>query len=104
EVLLKQNGHVAVDAELKALNGLLEAEERRVRRLTRWTIAVWALWLLAGLFNVGYLMLAYEPNYPAPATLPAAPSAPSSWIDGVVAVIIAIVAFASLGGIVILPV
>jgi hypothetical protein len=45
EALLEQNGSTSVETELNVLNGLVEAEDRRARRLKFWTIAVWVIWL-----------------------------------------------------------
>lgn len=42
DALLKQNG--AMQAELKVLEDLVAGEHRRARRLTYWTIGVWAVW------------------------------------------------------------
>ncbi len=42
--LLKLHGKSAVDEEVSKLHIIMDAEHREVRRLTRWTIGVWAVW------------------------------------------------------------
>lgn len=54
EELLKQNGHVSVSSEVSRLHEIIDAERRRVRRLTRWTIGVWLTWFL--LISVGLVV------------------------------------------------
>ena len=72
ESLLRQNASASVEAELKMLHGLMDAENRRARRLTTWTIIVWSVWFgLVVLLFVLYPLLAYNP---APAQQPAVPA------------------------------
>ena len=47
ESLLKQNGSASVEAELKTLDALVQAQDRRARRLTFWTVFVWVMWVLS---------------------------------------------------------
>jgi hypothetical protein len=49
DALLKQDGGRSVDAELGVLNHLVNAEERRGRRLVFWTLAAGALWVVMAL-------------------------------------------------------
>ncbi|HEV3163098.1 MAG TPA: hypothetical protein VGZ22_03575 [Isosphaeraceae bacterium] len=71
DALLDHNGGSSVDAELAALNALLQSEERRRRRLRFWTITVWAVWLgMVIALVVGYPMAAV--TAPAPQKPPAA--------------------------------
>jgi len=58
--LLKQNGKSAVDEEVSRLHGIIAAEQRRVRRLAIWTIAVWALWVLMISLSLVMPMVAYH--------------------------------------------
>jgi hypothetical protein len=46
EALLTQGEASPVDSELKTWNALIQADERRSRRLTRATIAVWIAWIV----------------------------------------------------------
>ena len=58
--LLKQNGKSAVDEQVSRLHGIIAAEQRRVRRLARWTIAVWAVWILMISLSLVVPMVAYQ--------------------------------------------
>lgn len=63
DALLKQNGGAhpgPLDAELSALQRLVDAEKRRMRRLTIWTIIVWCAWVLMIMAGLGAPMLAYQ--------------------------------------------
>ena len=79
EGLLQQNGKAAVDAELGRLNQIVALEQRRVRRLRRWTIVAW-LWVLLA-FVLQVLMVNLSRAKPGsydttqPASAPAAPLA-----------------------------
>lgn len=58
--LLKQNGKTAVDQEVSHLHAILDAERRRVRRLTWLAIGVWVIWFLMIGLSLGMPMLAYR--------------------------------------------
>jgi len=76
DALLKQNGagHAGpLEAELTALQRLVDAEQRRMRRLTIWVIIVWGVWLLMIIAGLGAPMLAYQSarsDRPVPPTTP----------------------------------
>ena len=83
EALLKQNGGASIEAELNVLNGLVQREQRRARRLTFWTAGVWALWvLLLALMIGGYAMAMAtrtgQSGRIPPASQPATQPAPTS--------------------------
>jgi hypothetical protein len=46
EALLMRGEASPVDSELKTLNALIQADERRSRRLTRATLAAWIAWFV----------------------------------------------------------
>lgn len=75
--LLRQNGKSAVDEEVSRLHGIIAGEQRRVRRLAFWTIAVWAVWILMISLSLVMPMVFYSlarANPPAHATtMPVAP-------------------------------
>jgi hypothetical protein len=64
--LLKQHksGHAGaaspLETELAALHRLIDGERRRARRLTIWTVIVWAVWLLLIAAAFGVPVLAYH--------------------------------------------
>jgi hypothetical protein len=60
--LLQQNGAVPVEAELNVLRKLVENEQRRARRLVRWTIGVWAVWIVMLALMFAFYILSYSPN------------------------------------------
>jgi len=62
--LLKQNGHTALDQEVSNLRRLVEAEQRRARRLTIWTISVWILWILMLALGLGLPYVQARSNGP----------------------------------------
>ena len=70
DALLKQNGAFSMQAELSALNNLLEEDRRRARRLTMWTAAVWGVWLLLLMVSLGQPMImraiSQQTSSPAP--------------------------------------
>jgi hypothetical protein len=70
--LLKQNGKSPVDQEVSRLHAIIAAEERRVRRLTFWTIGVWAVWILMVSLSVGIPMVLYRTAQHTPTSQPAA--------------------------------
>ena len=82
ESLLRQNATASVEAELKMLHGLMDAENRRARRLTTWTWVVWCVW-----FGVVVLMFVVYPllgrKKPAAAQQPAVPAAQAAPRDEV---------------------
>jgi hypothetical protein len=51
--LLKQNGTAAVGDEMDRLRRIVESQRRRARRLTAWTIGVWAAWFALVTLGVG---------------------------------------------------
>ena len=57
DALLKQNRETPVDVQLKALDDMLIADRRHVRRLTIWTIAVWASWVAMMAISLGLPMI-----------------------------------------------
>jgi hypothetical protein len=67
DALLQQNGGTSFESELKMLNGLVEAESRRVRRLTFWAIGVWVLWFFVIATLCGGSLLAFDPVPEIPA-------------------------------------
>jgi hypothetical protein len=89
ESLLRQNAASSVEAELQALHGLMDSEERRARRLTMWTLAVWASWfaLVAAMF-VLFLLLPLFVQPPA-VQPPAAPVAQAANDQGIVSTAVA---------------
>ena len=58
--LLKQDGETPVDAQLKVLDNIVNADRRYVRRLTIWTIAVWATWVAMIALGLGLPMVLGE--------------------------------------------
>ena len=60
EALLKLNGGASVEAELNTLNDLVKSEQRRARRLTGWTIAVWAVWFAMLTVSIGVPIVSYR--------------------------------------------
>jgi hypothetical protein len=58
--LLKQNGKTAVDREVSHLHAIIDAERRRVRRLTWLTIGVWVIWFLMISLALVMPMIAYQ--------------------------------------------
>ena len=100
DVLIKQNGTAGVDGGLDMLDRLLDQEERRVRRLKRWTIAVWVAWVACILLNLVLWMAAHRSG-PPPATAPVVPSTSSS---GALALIMMLIILISMAGIFGLPI
>lgn len=104
EALLRQNGGPSLEAELNMLNTLMEAEARRARRLKRWAIAVWVVWLaVVVLLFGGYALLRVRaPQAPAPVQgeAPAGQAAPneSHSLISAVSVTVVILLFACLAG------
>ena len=103
--LLKQNGKAAVDEEVGRLRAIIAAEQRRVRRLTFWTVGVWAVWFLMISLSLGVPLLAKHSLNAAPpqgATQPAVPARVAdhspSGLPGVIALIFAMVCFAAFLG------
>ncbi len=94
EALLKQAGTSSVDSELRTLTAIMEADDRRSRRLTRWTIAVWIVWpvCVATLFLFPVYMARSDPAAP--------PQPPNAFVDAVVLGLVMVIA----AGAVILPV
>lgn len=55
------------DAEVARLHGIIDGEQRRVRRLARWTMGVWGVWLL--LISIGLIVpILSQSSAPAPGT------------------------------------
>jgi hypothetical protein len=83
DALLGQMGGSSVAAELNTLSELVNAEARRARRLTAWTVLVWSAWFTMLGLSIGLPMLQRAlagPPKPLPpnvastaATQPAAP-------------------------------
>lgn len=94
EALLTQGGTSSVDAELKTLTAIMQAEGHRSRRLTRWTIAVWIVW------PVCVVALFLFPVYMARSDPAAPPQPPNAFVDTVVLGLVMAIA----AGAVILPV
>jgi hypothetical protein len=55
--LLKQNGAATMEAQLKVLDDLVQADRRYIRRLTIATIAVWAVWVSMMAVSLGLPMI-----------------------------------------------
>jgi divalent metal cation (Fe/Co/Zn/Cd) transporter len=102
--LLKQNGKTAVDEEVGRLHAIIEAEGRRVRRLTWWTIGVWAIWFLMIASALVMPMIAYQAARGSaqetthPATQPAVVHHPPGTAAAVFAGIIGVILFAAFFG------
>jgi hypothetical protein len=104
EPLLRQNGGPSVEAELKMLRKLMDAETRRIGRLKHWTIGIWAVWLAVVVVTFGaYGFLAG----PAPKALPAvqreapagqAPPKESSPLLSAITMIVVFLLFACVAG------
>jgi hypothetical protein len=76
ESLLRQQTAASVETELNALRQLVESENRRCRRLTKWTLAVWCAWFLSVFLMFALpVLLAREPGA-------AAPAAPAAHAEG----------------------
>ncbi len=109
ESLLQQNATASVEAEIERMHGLMDAENRRARRLTTWTIVVWSAWFAAVvLMFVVYLLVPAFMAKPAAAAPPAAPAAPAAQQEGFagtfVTVIVMTAALVTLVSVVLLPV
>jgi hypothetical protein len=57
EALLKQNGETSVEAQLQVFDDLVKADRRQARRLTIWTISVWAVWVTMIAVGLGLPMV-----------------------------------------------
>lgn len=104
DALLGQDGGLSVEAELDVLNGLVEAEARRGRRLAFWTVSVWAVWAAMALAPLLFRTTEKAPE--APANLPlAGPSVagPQLFVSGVVGVVLVAVGFLCLPAVCIVP-
>lgn len=71
--LLKQNGKTAADQEVSRLHGIIQSEQRRVRRLFWLTIVCWTIWLLGISLSVVVPQIQAHGNPPvtSPETQPA---------------------------------
>jgi len=78
DALLKENGVSSVETELKTLHALVATQDRRARRLTFWTIAVWALWILSLISSLIIYAALERSTSATPATQPFAQVAVSS--------------------------
>lgn len=58
--LLNQMGGASVAAELDTLNALVNAQVRRARRLTMWTVIVWSLWFAQFALYLAVPMMSYS--------------------------------------------
>ncbi|MDB5353751.1 MAG: hypothetical protein JWN24_204 [Phycisphaerales bacterium] len=92
DALLKQNGHGTIEQELARLRQTVADEKRRARRLTIWTVAVWATFIILLTLGIGVPMIAYHAAYSPngraatqPATQPESPAAHTSRPQGPVA-------------------
>ena len=80
--LLKQNGHTALDQEVANLRRLVEGEQRRARRLTFWTLAVWTTWILMLVLGLGLPYVQARSNAPhhtSPTTMPVDQPSPAEF-------------------------
>jgi hypothetical protein len=110
--LLKQNRETTMEARLKVLDDLVQADRRSLRRLTIGTIAVWAVWvsMIAATLGMPMILAATIPqsaNQPPvsstttttlPQPIPEQGPSHSGGIPRVVAAIFAIFWFAMLVG------
>jgi hypothetical protein len=102
DALLKQNGETPVDAQLKVLDDMVTADRRYVRRLTIWTIAVWATWVAMMAIGLGLPMVlaataprtAGPPQEPVTATTTTQMPSKSGGSMGVVATILVVAVLA----------
>lgn len=77
DALLTQCDTSSVEAELKMLNAIMQAEDRRSRRLARWTLAVWIGWVVCVTFMFLLPLLLTQSGPPAP------PQLQSAFVDAV---------------------
>ena len=99
--LLKQDGETPVDVQLKVIDDIVTADRQYVRRLTIWTIAVWATWVAMIALGLGLPMVLAEmaprtagpPQEPVTATTTLVPSN-SAGSMRVVAATLAVAVFA----------
>ena len=66
DALLTQSDTSSVEAELKMLNAIMQTEDRRSRRLTRWTLAVWIGWVVCVTLMFLWPLLLTQTGPPAP--------------------------------------
>lgn len=57
--LLKQNSSAALGMEMDGFKKLIEAEHRRSTKLLRWTIGIWAGWVVLLLMGLLYPAISY---------------------------------------------
>lgn len=57
--LLKQNSSAAPGMEMDGFKKLIEAEHRRSTKLLRWTIGIWAGWVVVLLMGLLYPAISY---------------------------------------------
>ena len=60
DALLKQDGETPVNVQLKVIDDIVTADRRYIRRLTIWTIAVWASWVAMIALGLGLPMVLAE--------------------------------------------
>jgi hypothetical protein len=105
DALLSQDGGRSVDAELDVLNGLVQAEARRGRRLAICTLAVWVLWVAMALAFALSGTLEKAPELPAgavPASVPTFPG-PQMFVTGIFGVLLVLVGLLCLPAVVMVP-
>jgi hypothetical protein len=56
-LLKQQNEGTSVETQLNVFNELVQVERRRARRLTIWTLAVWAVWVSMMAVGLGLPMV-----------------------------------------------
>lgn len=101
EALLTQASDPASGPGLKMLHDVVESENRRARRLAKWTIGVWIAWPLAILLAVLLYALVSRASFQA---APAAPAPPQSTFVDMFLVVVSVIGAGSFLAALVLPV
>ena len=107
DALLYQNGKTGVDQELSNLRRIVDAEQRRARRLALGAIAIWIVWPLMLALSLGLPYIAARRGGPPPAAstqpaaqvqqpTPASPRHPTAGAAGTVVGLVLVAAFFAL--------